>query len=292
MENPYLKFSVIVPVFNQWRLVSKLLTCLSRQTLAREVYEIILVDNGSDLERAPECFGLNVRILHCQKPGSYAARNMGVRAAHAEWLVFTDADCLPNPDWLERIADRIKSVSQSNLVLAGRVTVTQASKNPCAYEIYDFVKGIRQDRYVSRGYAATANLCVAKSFAEQIGLFNAEVFSGGDVDFCRRALKSGANLVYLASANVNHPPRTSWRELAIKARRIKGGQYAKARGLARFMIVFRTLLPPVNAFKDFLYSGQYSFKFRVLAAMVQVRLWFLEVCELFRLAVNGQAERR
>ncbi|WP_353057092.1 glycosyltransferase family A protein [Microbulbifer sp. VAAF005] len=39
----------------------------------------------------------------CKKPGSYAARNKGVELAEGDWLIFTDADCLPDSKWIAGI---------------------------------------------------------------------------------------------------------------------------------------------------------------------------------------------
>jgi len=43
---------------------------------------------------------LGTRLLRESSPGSYAARNAGLRAAHGKVLAFTDFDCVPDRNWL------------------------------------------------------------------------------------------------------------------------------------------------------------------------------------------------
>src|SRR5690606_21948790 len=95
--------SVIVTVNDHWDLVLWLLERLREQSLSQDRFEVLLVDNGSTQSSPPDELPGNVRILTCSTPGSYAARNVAIEAARGAWLVFTDADCLPRSDWLERL---------------------------------------------------------------------------------------------------------------------------------------------------------------------------------------------
>src|SRR3546814_5813595 len=78
-----------------------------------DAYQIIVVDNGSsDATRKIARSYAGVELLEEPQPGSYVARNRGIERVRAPITAFTDADCEPAPDWLDRIlyaADR-KSV--------------------------------------------------------------------------------------------------------------------------------------------------------------------------------------
>lgn len=180
-------FSIIVPVYRQWELVPDLLGALGAQAPVRGGFEAILVDNDPGADpgaAAPPALAPFARIMPCARPGSYAARNLGAGAARGRWLVFTDADCLPEPGWLAAFAGEI-AIGEAGL-LAGPVRLRGATP-PNACEIYDIVRGIPQARYVARGYAATANLAVPRPVFESLGGFDPARFSGGDAEFCRRA---------------------------------------------------------------------------------------------------------
>ena len=287
------KYSVVVPVYNQWEYISDLLDCIRAQSLGRHEFELLLVDNGSDLVLSPAVLDANVQLLHCSIPGSYSARNVGISASRGDWLVFTDADCLPDKDWLLNLDREIASYDdKEDKLFAGSIELTPSGSSPNIYEIYDAVKGIPQERYVEEGYAATANFACSRELATSLHGFDARMFSGGDREFCARAMRGGAALKYLPEMRVRHRARTTAREVFTKVRRLKGGQFSRCAGMARGWVVLRTFFPPVFAAKDFLMSRGHSYDFRIKALSVLGLVWFVEVVEVFRLSFFGAPERR
>jgi GT2 family glycosyltransferase len=286
------RFSVVVPVYRHWHLVPSLLESLDKQTFDRQRFEIILVENGSPESLVPSGTFLNAQVVHCETPGSYAARNHGVEYAAGEWLVFTDADCRPTSQWLQELDETVRKLGQWTL-LAGSIEVTPRSSHPGPYEMYDLVKGIPQARYVERGYAATANLAVSKALFQQLGGFDGMRYSGGDGEFCRRAVSNGYSLVYVDAARVAHPARVSWDEIKTKARRVKGGQLSGREGKRHSIRwVLSTLTPPLRGIWNFLTASHHPLRFRVVASAIQLRIWLVEIKELLRLCFGGLAERR
>ena len=93
--------SVIVPAYNAEATIGDCVRALQHQSIARDQYEIIVVDDGSTdatLEMARQ-FGITV--ISQPHRGAAAARNAGAEAARGDLLLFTDADCAPNSDWIE-----------------------------------------------------------------------------------------------------------------------------------------------------------------------------------------------
>lgn len=280
--------SIIVPVYESWHLIPVLIAGLREQIKDDCVFEVILVDNGSSGATIPSEFPAFVRTMQCEMPGSYAARNAGVGAARGDTFVFTDADCVPQPGWLRNLTADV----HDKAIHAGRINVAAHTDNPNLVERYDTVKGIPQERYVRRGYAATANLAVSRKLFLALGGFDASRFSGGDADFCRRAVKYGADLKYIPEAVVDHPARSKWRELVIKARRVKGGQVASGSFLRRLAWLGRTILPPVMEWQRALAKRDKPFADRVLACALEGALWGVCVAETVRLVFGGKPERR
>ncbi len=85
------------------------------------------MDNGSadDVAGAVAAFP-EVRLLREPRRGSYAARNRGLAGTTAPLLAFTDADCLPAPDWLARGVAVLAGDPAVDLV-AGRIECSPAS---------------------------------------------------------------------------------------------------------------------------------------------------------------------
>lgn len=96
--------SVIIPYYERPEELARTLASLERQTYPRDLFEVIVVDDGSrtPLER-PEDSLLNIKVVH-QDDRGYGlarARNNGVREASHEILVFLDCDVLVEGGWLE-----------------------------------------------------------------------------------------------------------------------------------------------------------------------------------------------
>ncbi len=283
--------SVIVPVYRHWELVPDLLAGLAAQDFRD--FELLLVDNAPDEPRpalalpAPDLPA--ARVIPCATPGSYAARNAGIAAARGRLLVFTDADCLPDPGWLAALA--AAAAAGPERLLAGPVRMTLAGPSPTAWEAYDLIRGIPQARYVRLGYAATANLAVPAAVFARLGGFDEGRLSGGDAAFCRRARAAGTPIALVEAAVVAHPARASWEELARKARRVKGGQIGGGGRLSRLLWLVRTLTPPLRAHRRFLRAPR-PWPERRAAIAVLYRLWGVELAETFRLLAGAAPERR
>ena len=94
-------FSIIIPVYNvNFMYFDVCMNSILNQTICD--YEVIIVDDGSKKECADLCDQYaekyeQVHVIHREKQeGVSAARNLGVQSAHAEWIMFVDAD-----DWIE-----------------------------------------------------------------------------------------------------------------------------------------------------------------------------------------------
>lgn len=102
MNEPLL--SVIIPARDAAETLGDCLRALRSQSLGRDRYEVIVVDDGSS-DHTPRIAEAWADCLIRQTGrGPAAARNAGAVSAHGELLVFTDADCIPTPDFLERLS--------------------------------------------------------------------------------------------------------------------------------------------------------------------------------------------
>ncbi len=281
--------SVVVPVFRHWHHVPTLLACLAAQTPVPGGFEVVIVDNGPADERPDLALPANARVIACPEPGSYAARNLGAAAARGRLLAFTDADCRPVPGWLAAMV--AAEASLPGRLLAGPVRIVAARAQANAWEIYDRIRGIPQERYVRLGYATTANLLVPRPAFDAVAGFDARRFSGGDADFCRRAGRAGFGIDLVPGAVVEHPARATWEELATKARRVKGGQIMGGPPRMRIQWFLRTLTPPLRATARFARSP-WPWRERMVAIGVVHRLWLVELAEMARVLAGGTPERR
>lgn len=193
--------------------------------------QVVVVDNGSrdDVEAAVrEVPG--VRLVREPRIGSYAARNRGLAVTAAPVVAFTDADCLPERDWLERGVALLAGAD----VVAGRIDVfPRSAHRQGAIEAYERLTAFPQRHFVERwGFGATANVLTRRSVIDAVGPFDPDLESGGDAEWGQRVTAAGYRVVYGPDAVVRHPARRTLRELSAKFRRITRGihQLHTARG--------------------------------------------------------------
>jgi GT2 family glycosyltransferase len=215
--------SVVVPVHADRGRLELTLDALDAQDYAGPV-EVLVVDNGDNPTIPSATSGrATTRVLREPAPGSYAARNTGVAEASGAVLAFTDADCVPRPDWLSAAVAAL--MTHERAFVGGAIALfPRPGRRPRAAEVYDCANGLRQDRYVGeQGWAATANMLVRRATFDEVGPFDARLRSGGDRLWGRRAAALGVRPTYAADAVVDHPARDSLRELRTKTIRVTTG---------------------------------------------------------------------
>ncbi|GCF14477.1 hypothetical protein Harman_24120 [Haloarcula mannanilytica] len=197
--------SVIVPVYNDPDGIRKCLTALTDQTYPESRFEVLVVDNGSTDDTRSVVSDFPVTLLvEDEIQGSYAARNKGIRHTNGDIFAFVDADCTPEPAWIEAGIQKM-TVQNADLV-SGRVRF-QFSADPTPAERFDAMVNMRNDKHEIDGFAKTANVFVRRSVVEDIGEFPAQLRSGGDVYWTQSATDRGHSLMYAPDAIVDHPSR-------------------------------------------------------------------------------------
>tara|TARA_B100000427_G_scaffold311901_1_gene302914 strand:- start:1992 stop:2882 length:891 start_codon:yes stop_codon:yes gene_type:complete len=274
--------TVIIPTYHDWPRLSACLDALKMQSYSASLIEIFVVNN--DPQDTPPSMKLaeNVTILAESKPGSYAARNLGLSRANGKLIFFTDSDCKPASDWIES-AVTIFNASPEVKRIAGRVKVFSAHETFKLVELYDSVFAFQQADYVESGFAVTANLIARRECFELIGPFNSDLMSGGDVEWNLRATEEGLTMRYYDSVMVQHPARDSLKELLIKAKRVAGGRYKKERSEAIKWSFTRGILPPIGAYKTIVHAKLQStkntvilfFLFYMLKVYTSINIWLL-----------------
>jgi GT2 family glycosyltransferase len=203
-DSTQLLASVVVPVRNGGANVSELLEALEAQTIPRGRFEVVIADDGSSdgaTDMASSADGW-ARVLPGPPVNSYAARNRAAREAGADVLVFCDADCRPEPQWLEAglsaLADADLVAGPVRFILPRRRTV---------WSLLDMEFFLNQEHAVSRGRAVTANLFVRHDLFDRMGGFDETLANGGDRVFVGRCVDAGARLRLAEAAVVWHPTR-------------------------------------------------------------------------------------
>lgn len=211
--------SVIVPVYNGEDEIHDTIDCLLAQDYPSDRVEFLIVDNHSR-DRTSDVIARYARdhnnlflLREDQIQSSYAARNTGIRHAKSDLLVFTDADCRPEPQWLRGLADAFADPEVS--LVAGQIyALTPKSFLERFAEYNETLSQKHTLAHPFCPYGQTANLAVRRDVFDRIGLFRPYLTTGGDADLCWRALRETGGRIELApTAIVRHRHRSSLKEL-------------------------------------------------------------------------------
>jgi glycosyltransferase involved in cell wall biosynthesis len=140
------RVTVIVPVYNGAAFITGCLAALDAQTIPPEDYEVIVVDDAST-DETPDLvrrFIATARarvhlIVRPHNGGQAAGRNDALKEAAGELVAFTDSDCEPAPDWLERALHRF-AVEPALAGIEGR-TVPKGSVGTLTHQMTNVTGG-------------------------------------------------------------------------------------------------------------------------------------------------------
>lgn len=193
-------FSIVVPTTGSERRFTPFLDAISRQTLPRERFELIVVFDGAiptpAIAARLESLGARTVVLE-RNSGPPIARNRGAAAAGGEYLVSTDDDVAPEPDWLERAAAHIAADPAVD-VLEG------VTRKPGGRPVR--IRGDEARQYI------LCNLFVRRRMFERVGGFHegyfdrdTRVFFREDADLGWTLEHAGARTLRATDVVVVHP---------------------------------------------------------------------------------------
>jgi len=112
--------SVTVPAYNEQNLIAGCLDSLLNQTLDKDKYEIIVIDNNSTDLTAKIATEKGVRVEKELEKGYVHAIRKGIEVSQAAIIAFTDADCRVPKDWVAKILDDF-SASPDIIAVGGKL---------------------------------------------------------------------------------------------------------------------------------------------------------------------------
>lgn len=118
-----IKISAIICTHNRAQYLKKTIQSLITQTLPKDQYEIIVVDNASEDKTKQVCteYASHLRYIYEPKLGLSQARNAGWKAANGKYVAYLDDDAVASPDWLQKIVEAFKSITPQPGALGGKV---------------------------------------------------------------------------------------------------------------------------------------------------------------------------
>jgi glycosyltransferase involved in cell wall biosynthesis len=209
------KISAIICTRNRSSWLPGAIRSLADQTITRDQYEIIVVDNASTDATKPIVRELmsefpNLRYVYASEPGLANARNNGLTEAAAPVVAFLDDDAIADRNWLTAILEAFGSKEQPACV-GGPVepwweipqpTWFPASFAGCHHRFYGETP--RLYRYPAE-QPIGCNMAFLKVRLTQLGGFNPQLQKYNDeTELIGRLVREGGKLFYQPRARVQH----------------------------------------------------------------------------------------
>jgi glycosyltransferase involved in cell wall biosynthesis len=256
---PKTKFSIVVPFRNEAENLPILLTSLSKLNYPNDLFEVILVDDASDLrltindfrperQRTGEAFQIslidNIRSSNSPKKD---ALSTAIQTVKNDWIITTDADCVVNENWLSALDNYIQLHDVS--MIAGAVTYDCEDSFLHHFQQLDLasLQGATIGSFgLKKGFMCNgANFTYTKSFFQELNGFegNDGIASGDDVFLLQKAIARFPEKVhYLKSENtiVVTKPLDDWKSLFYQRVRwaSKTASYQSSFGKGLGLVVF------------------------------------------------------
>ncbi len=203
-----MKVSVVIPTYNRPESLRRCLEAFRYQTLPAGQWEVVVVnDGGQDVRAVVEAFRTDFSLTCLVQPnaGPASARNRGGNYARGQVVAFTDDDCTPEPDWLERIV-----ATSSALVLLGGKVHNNLREDPYAETgqlLIDYL--YRTFENTPDQFFTSNNLALRRTDFLALGGFDTSfpTSAGEDREFCVRARNKGLRLVFREDVRVRHHHR-------------------------------------------------------------------------------------
>ena len=208
-----LKVSVVIPTWNRADLVARTIDKIEQQTIGRELYEVIVIDNESSdqtqsvLDQKTRTYP-NLRTFSQSKRGAAATRNVGLRAAKGDLVLFIDDDILAEPNLVESHWDYHQRHQEASIIGAV-VTPWDECTDPFLRYLRD--RAIFNPYSIACGpmdfsYYHTGNVSTARAVLNDVGGFNEEfaIYGMEDIELGYRLERRGSRMVHGPNAKAIH----------------------------------------------------------------------------------------
>jgi glycosyltransferase involved in cell wall biosynthesis len=231
---PTLRLTVVIPYYERPAELARTLHALAAQTYPNELFEVIVVDDGSPspLVLDDGHLGLDLRVMSQARSGFGAgrARNLGARVAQGSVLVFLDCDMIPEPVHLEaharwhHLCDHAVTLGPRRHVEVDDLppdTVGDAARRSTLEQLFqdrpsvtpEWIEGHMERTDELRGnqddlfrVVTSGNLGVARALFDSCGGFDASFgqWGGEDTELGYRLFTAGGLLVHERQARCWH----------------------------------------------------------------------------------------
>lgn len=200
-----MKISVIITIFNEAEHIEKLLNALASQTRLPD--EIVITDAASTdntrkiIKNFQKQSQLDIIVLN--KIGNRSGgRNYAIKHAQYDWIAITDAGCIPNSDWLEKL-EVCQQKSEALVIAGNQIGLAQT---PFEEAVVPYVL-VMQDKIDDTYLPATRSVLLHKKLWEKMGGFDEKLTVSEDYSFFKKVKESCVEIAVCKEAIIQWIPR-------------------------------------------------------------------------------------
>jgi len=271
-----MKISVIIPVKNQADKIENCLKAISEQTL--KPYEVIVVDGHSTDGTVEKAMKFPVKILYENYHTRAGACQIGVESAKGKYVAFTDADCIPERDWLENL---IKEFDESIVGVGGGIKnigegLWKNSINLAMGTFLGSANSVQGRLFEDKRYVKSISGCNSMYRREdilKIGGFDVKLSTVEDTELNRKLLRSG-KLVYTPDAIILHDHKRGLKEFA---KRMYQYGYGRGRNFIYDVQVIPPFLGLITIFFLFIWIKVFFFMITLYTLLIFIFTFYIIV---------------
>ncbi len=192
--------SIIIPALNEACYISECIKSIKSCGFPEEMFEIILVDNGSSDSTVNIAQSFGVKTIIDKKKSIGALRNLGCIFARGNIYGFLDADCTVEKGWIQNV---IKVLKDKRIGITGsRLRVPENGKwIEKVWGAHLLLNGLH-DGYVK--YINSGNCFIPKKVFEEVGGFSETLETSEDTDICERITAQGYRIYQSGKISAIH----------------------------------------------------------------------------------------
>lgn len=224
--------SVVIPTYNRCATLQKALSAYMNQGVLQGIAEILVVDDGSTdstgavVDRLSKASPVTLRYFRQENKGPAAARNVGIREAASELVLFTDDDIIPTRNLVEEHLQWHARYPGGETAVLGYVTWSP-EVNPTPFMKWYGVEAlfayadIAGRTEVDYRYFYSCNISLKRAFLPANGAFDEDFKSAAweDIELGFRLQRAGMRLLYNPQAVAYHEQVISFNDACRRNRK-------------------------------------------------------------------------